>query len=152
MRSNINNDSTEFIHLLSEILAAGVPDETMHELCDSMDLERHEILAILIKADQQFKTVKEEPNLPQPGFYRVEVNRIASASKTILIEFNGVGSLEELAMIAGCDHDFGLDDTSEYEVESWTRISDLVTDRPAGVISSCSRYKGDYNNWIEIQV
>jgi hypothetical protein len=57
---NWNNDSIQFPRLLSEILAAGLPDETLDELSISMDLERDEILEILNRADRQFEKIKQQ--------------------------------------------------------------------------------------------
>jgi hypothetical protein len=57
---NWDDDSIQFPRLLSEILAAGLPEETLEQLSISMDLEKSEILEILERADRRFEEIKEQ--------------------------------------------------------------------------------------------
>jgi hypothetical protein len=54
------NDDVQFPRLLSEILAAGLPEETLEQLCNSMDLQKSEIFEILERADRKFEQIKNE--------------------------------------------------------------------------------------------
>ena len=148
MTNNWNDDSIQFPRLLSEILAAGLPDETMEQLCASMDLGKEEIFEILTKADRRFEEIKEETNPPQlpPGLYKVEVDRVAWSNRTVVIDFNGNGNPEAIALDLAGDFLFGSPHASEYEIESCTRIGDRQRSQSSG-----SYYEDEHGEWFEVK-
>jgi hypothetical protein len=59
------NNSVQFPRLLAEMRAAGIPDELMQALCESMDLTPDKINEILERADQEFDRIKPRPHVTQ---------------------------------------------------------------------------------------
>ncbi len=52
------NDYIQFTRLLAQILAVGLSEETLDELCDSMDLERSEVYELLVRAQVKWDAIK----------------------------------------------------------------------------------------------
>lgn len=53
-------DEVQFPRLLAEICAAGLDDETMQVLCDSMNLTPDRINELLLRADKAWEAIKED--------------------------------------------------------------------------------------------
>jgi len=151
-----HDDAIQFPRLLSEILAAGLPDETMAQLCASMDLKRSEILEILVRADRQFEEIKQLDQMEQikenaappqfpPGLYKIEVDRVTWSNQTIVVDFNGEGNPEHIALDIAGNFLFGSPHASDYEVESSVRIGDRQRSESSG-----NYYENEYGDWFVV--
>ena len=56
--SNWDNNELQFARLLSELVAAGLSQETIQGAAVSMDLCRHEVQEILARAEKVFEGAK----------------------------------------------------------------------------------------------
>jgi hypothetical protein len=151
-----DDDSLQFPRLLSKILAIGLPDETMAQLCASMDLKRSEILEILVRADREFEQIKQWDQMEQikensappqspPGLYEVQVSRTAYSVRPIVINFDGSGSLEHAALDAAPNYIFPTENCVDYEVESWESCGDYKEGKSSG-----NHFQDDDGTWIKI--
>jgi hypothetical protein len=151
-----HDDSLQFPRLLSKILAIGLPDETMAQLCASMDLKRSEILEILVRADREFEEIKQLEQMEQvkensappefpPGLYKIEVDRVTWSNQTIVVDFNGKGNPEHIALDIAGNFLFGSPHASDYEVESSVRIGDRQRSESSG-----NYYENEYGDWFVV--
>ena len=56
-----DNNELQFARLLSELAAAGITEEKLQDCAVSMDLPRHRVTEILIRAELVFENSKPQP-------------------------------------------------------------------------------------------